>query len=171
MNEQWHRDLPLDELLFDRWERARHLGFGEGSSIYHLAYVYGDVTVGANTWIGPYTMLDGSGGLTIGSWCSISAGVHVYTHDSVEHALTRGAAPISRAPVAIGDCCYVGADALIAKGVTIGDHVVIGAHAFVNRDVQPFTIVAGIPARRIGAVRLEAGNATLIYDGPESPHP
>ncbi len=42
--ERWNRSLPLAEELFDRWERARRLGFGDGASIYHQAYVYGDVT-------------------------------------------------------------------------------------------------------------------------------
>jgi hypothetical protein len=67
MRNQWNRDLPLEELLFDRWERAERLGFGKGTSIYHNSYVYGDVKVGRNTWIGPFTVLDGSGGLKIGS--------------------------------------------------------------------------------------------------------
>ncbi len=53
MRLRWNRDLPLEELLFDRWERARYLGFGAGASIYHTSYVFGDVRVGANTWIGP----------------------------------------------------------------------------------------------------------------------
>ena len=163
MTETWSRDLPLDELLFDRWDRARHLGFGEGSSIYHLAYVYGDVAVGTNTWIGPFTLLDGSGGLTIGSWCSISAGVQIYTHDSVARAVTEGQAPIDRAPVSIGDGCYIGAGTVVAKGVTIGSHAVIGAQSFVNRDVEPFAIVAGTPARRIGTVRIQDGQATFDY--------
>lgn len=35
MRQKWKRDLPLEELLFDRWERAKSLGFGEGASIYH----------------------------------------------------------------------------------------------------------------------------------------
>ena len=82
--ERFQRDLPIEELLFDRWERARHLGFGEGTSIYHSALVYGDVKVGKGTWIGPSTLLDGSHGLTIGDSCSISAGVNIYTHDTVQ---------------------------------------------------------------------------------------
>src|SRR4051812_32486005 len=57
---KWGRDLPFDELVFDRWERARELGFGAESSIYHLSYVYGDVSVGEHTWIGPFTLLDGT---------------------------------------------------------------------------------------------------------------
>ena len=164
MRERWDRSLPIEELLFDRWERARSLGFGEGASIYHDAYVYGDVRAGRKTWIGPHTLLDGSGGgITIGDFCSISAGVQIYTHDSVSWALTGGEAPYEQAPVSIGDCSYSGARAVIAKGVTIGDHAVIGACAFVNCDVPPSTIAAGVPARPIGRVRIEDGRVSLEY--------
>ncbi len=101
LRERWDRDLPLDELLFDRWERARELGFGEGTSIYHSSYVYGDVRVGRGTWIGPFTMLDGTGGLRSGT-LQISSGVQIYTHDTVEWAVSGGDAPYERAPVESG---------------------------------------------------------------------
>jgi len=92
MRERWHRDLPFEELLFDRWERASALGFGERANIYHNSYVYGDVTVGEHTWVGPYTLLDGTGGLSIGKYCNISAGVQIYTHDTVKWVLSGGKA-------------------------------------------------------------------------------
>jgi acetyltransferase-like isoleucine patch superfamily enzyme len=165
MRERFDRDLPLQDLLTDRWERARILGFGEGSSIYQSAYVYGDVTVGAGTWIGPMVLLDGSGGLTIGAGCDVSAGVHIYSHDTVERVLSEGRAGVATAPVLIGDHCHIGAQAVVLKGVTIGDHSVIGACAFVSRDVPPYTIVAGVPARPIGRVEVSnEGEVSLRYD-------
>lgn len=165
MRERWQRDLPLDELLFDRWERAQSLGFGKGASIYHHSYVYGDVRVGENTWIGPYTLLDGSGGLIIGAYCSISAGVHIYTHDTVKWALTGGQAAYERASVIIGDCCHIGGQTVIAKGVTVGDHCVIGACSFVNRDIPPYSVAFGIPCRVTGHVDVdERGNVALLLD-------
>src|SRR6476620_9274623 len=75
---RYSRSLPMQDAFDDRWERARKLGFGEGASIYNSAGVFGTVTVGAKTGIGPYVVLDGSGGLSIGSTCSISCGVHIY---------------------------------------------------------------------------------------------
>ena len=165
MAERFQRDLPLEELLTDRWERARNLGFGEGSSIYQSSYVYGDVRVGRDTWIGPMTLLDGSGGLVIGDGCNVSDGVQVYTHDTVMRVLSEGRSEPARAPVSIGDYCHLGAQAVVAKGVTIGSHSVIGACAFVNRDVRPYTVVAGVPARVIGAVVVDPdGNVALDYD-------
>ena len=165
MRGKWQRDLPFDELLFDRWERARSLGFGDGASIYHSAYVYGDVSVGAHTWIGPHTLLDGSGGgLTIGAYCSISAGAHIYTHNTVRWALSRGRAEYERAATAIGDCCYVGPYAVVSKGVTVGPHSVIGAHALVNRDVPSHAIVFGVPGRVVGRVDVDdSGEVRLVY--------
>ncbi|GIV96202.1 MAG: acetyltransferase [Herpetosiphonaceae bacterium] len=165
MRERWNRDLPFDELMFDRWERAKSLGFGNGTSVYHNSYIYGDVRIGKKTWVGPYTLLDGTGGLTIGDYCSISAGVHIYTHDTVKWAVSGGRAPYEYAPVKIGNCCYIGAQTVIIKGVTIGDHCVIGAGSFVNRDVPPYTVAAGIPCRPIGSVEIdENGNVILRID-------
>jgi NDP-sugar pyrophosphorylase family protein len=74
---RWNRRLPFADYIVDRWEKAKALGFGEGSSIYDSALVLGDVRVGKNTWIGPFTVLDGPGGLEIGDNCSISAGVQI----------------------------------------------------------------------------------------------
>ena len=70
MRQRFDRDLPFEELVFDRWQRAEALGFGPRASIYHNAYVFGDVRVGADTWVGPFVKLDGSGGsVEIGEWC------------------------------------------------------------------------------------------------------
>jgi acetyltransferase-like isoleucine patch superfamily enzyme len=165
---RWDRDLPFAELVVDRWERARSLGFGAGTSVYASAYLYGDVRVGRDTWIGPFTLLDGSGGLIIGDWCSISAGVQIYTHDTVRRALTAGRAGPERAPVTIGSRVHIGAQSVVARGVTVEDGSVIGACAFVNRDVAAGTIVAGVPARPIGRVEVVEGDVRLTYGANEA---
>jgi carbonic anhydrase/acetyltransferase-like protein (isoleucine patch superfamily) len=156
MRRDFDRDLPLAELLFDRWERARALGFGEGASISPAAYVYGDVRVGEHSWIGPMVILDGSHApIEVGHHCSISAGVHVYTHDTVAWALSGGAQPAAGGPVSIGDCTHVGAQTVISHGSAIGDHCVIGAHLFANADIAPFSVAYGAPARVRGRVVVD----------------
>ena len=160
MSEKWKRFLPFEEELFDRWERAKTLGFGQKSSIYQHSYVYGDVRVGSNTWIGPFTVLDGSGTLVIGDHCSISAGVQIYTHDSVQWALSGGQAEYEHAPVRIGNNCHIGAQSVVVKGVTIGDHCVIGALSFVNKDIPSHSIAVGTPARVIGQIQVDDGNGS-----------
>ena len=158
------RSLPMQDAFDDRWKRAVTLGFGDGTSIYNSAAVFGDVRVGTGTWIGPYVILDGSGGLSIGSTCSISCGVHIYTHDTVSWALSGGKLPYRKIPVLIGNCCYIGSQVVVAAGVTIGDECVVSANSFVKDDVPPRTIVGGTPAVRIGEVIFENGIPKLVYD-------
>ncbi len=148
MISKFNRVLPFGDYISDRWEKARALGFGEGTSIYDSAHVFGDVTVGEGTWIGPFTVLDGSGGgLRIGSHCSISAGVQIYTHDTVEWATSGGQASAAHAPTTIGNNCYLAPNAVVAKGVTLGDGCVVGAQSFVNCSFPAGSRVAGSPAR------------------------
>jgi len=162
---QWDRDLPFEELLFDRWERAKELGFGEGSSIYHNSYVYGKVKIGKKTWVGPLVLLDGSSGLEIGDFCSISSGVQIYTHDTVEWAISGGKLEYKKAPTKIGNCCYIGPQSVIAKGVTIGDHCIIGACSFVNHDIPRNSIAVGIPCEVIGEVEIKGDEIKRKYYG------
>lgn len=145
----WNRSLPFADYIVDRWQKAQALGFGEGSSIYDSTLVLGDVFVGKNTWIGPFTVLDGSGGLRIGDNCSISAGVQIYTHDTVQWAISNGIAKPEHAATRIGDCCYIGPNTIISKGVVIGDGCIIGANSFVNRDIPNGKKAWGTPCRSI----------------------
>ncbi len=144
---QHRRSVSFGDYFTDRWERAKFEGFGEGSSCYDNVLILGDVRVGKQTWIGPNCILDGSGGLEIGDFCSISAGVQVYTHHTVEWANSMGLADTPRAPVKIGSGVYIGPNCVIQMGVEIGDRAVIGAMSFVNRSVPAGAKVYGTPAR------------------------
>lgn len=171
---RYRRTLPLADYVVDRWEKARELGFGEGTSIYDSALVIGEVAVGRNTWIGPSVVLDGSGGLSIGSNCSISAGVQIYSHDTVRWAVSGGVAGPERAPTVVGDNCYIGPNSVIAKGVRIGDGSIIGAQSLVLTDVPAGSKAWGTPCRVVGqaapeadAARAPASNSAA--DSPASP--
>ena len=76
-NRRWNRTLPLGEYVVDHCEKSQLLGFGEGASNYNSAVVIGKVSVGAYTWIGPCIMLDGAGGRSNVSQCSISACIQI----------------------------------------------------------------------------------------------
>ncbi len=145
--DRWQRTLPFADYIVDRWEKAKALGFGEGASVYDIVLVFGDVQVGPKTWIGPFVILDGSGGLRIGSNCSISAGVQIYSHDSVKWATSGGEAPYEYARTVIGNNCYVGPNTIIAKGVAIGDGCVIGANSLVLHDIPAGSKAYGTPCR------------------------
>ncbi len=161
---KWCRLLPLSEMLIDRWEKAKRLGFGEGSSIYDSALVFGDVKVGKLTWIGPFTVLEGSGGgIVIGDYCSISTGVQIYTHDSVKWAISGGKIGYEKAPTCIGNCVYIGPLSVISKGIKIGDHCIIGAFSYVDKDIPDFSIARGQPAKIVGKIKF-CKDGEIEYD-------
>ena len=149
--EKWKRSVSFGDCVVDRWERARELGFGEGTSIYDSALVIGSVSVGKNTWIGPGVVLDGSGGLEIGDYCSISAGVQIYSHDSVAWAISGGAATYHKTRTAIGSRCYIGPQTVVSRGVSIGDGCIIGAKSLVLHSVPGGSKAFGVPCRVVGS--------------------
>jgi acetyltransferase-like isoleucine patch superfamily enzyme len=109
------------------------------------------ITLGKDVWIGYFTLIDGSGGLTIGTKVSISSGVHIYTHDSSKFRAydlekdTQNGTHIKRSPVKIGNNVQIGANSVITKGVTIGNNVIIGALTLVNKDIPDNSFVTGNP--------------------------
>lgn len=147
MKADHQRQVSFGDLVSDRWENAKAYDFGDGASCYDNVLIIGDVRVGKNTWIGPNVILDGSGGLEIGDFCSISAGVQIYTHDTVKWSTSLGVEPTEKAAVKIGSGVYIGPQTVIQKGVTIGDKAVIGACSFVNTDIPGGAKAWGSPAR------------------------
>ena len=82
--------------------------------------------------------------IRIGDETVVSFGVTILAHD----ASTRRPLGYTRvAPVAVGRRVFIGANAIILPGVTIGDDAIVGAGSVVSRDVAPGTVVAGNPAR------------------------
>jgi acetyltransferase-like isoleucine patch superfamily enzyme len=147
----FNRILPIGDYFSDRWEKAKYCGFGENTSIYDSSLVLGNVQVGKNTWIGPFTILDGSGGkLLIGDNCNISAGVHIYTHDTVDRVIYEK--EIKNGDTVIGNNVYIGPNAVISKGITIGDYVIIGANSFVNKNIPKGSKAFGTPVKIQGKI-------------------
>jgi acetyltransferase-like isoleucine patch superfamily enzyme len=119
----------------------------------------GVVEIGNRSYIGASHLVCHTR-ISIGDDSIISWGVTVVDHDS--HALDwerrrhdvsswmkgeKDWSSVTVKPVRIGDRTWVGFGAVILKGVTVGEGSIIGAHAVVTRDVDPYTVVAGNPAR------------------------
>ena len=143
---KFKRHVSICDLLSDRWETARFYGFGEGTSCYNNVLILGNVTVGKNTWIGPNVILDGSGDLTIGDYVSISSGVQIYTHQTVDWSVSLGEKPVKKMATRVGNGVYIGPNSVVQMGVTIEDGAIIGAMSFVNKDVPAGGRYFGIPA-------------------------
>jgi acetyltransferase-like isoleucine patch superfamily enzyme len=113
------------------------------------AWIIGEPDIGAGCWIGAFCVLDGSGGLTIGAGCDISAGAQIYTHSTVARAVSGGARPIERAPTWIGSNVHIGAGAVILMGARIGDHSVVAAGTVVRQgsEAPAYSLLLGVPAR------------------------
>jgi acetyltransferase-like isoleucine patch superfamily enzyme len=151
--EMFKRRVSFGDLITDRWENAREYGFGEGTSCYDNVLILGDVKVGEHTWIGPNVILDGSGdGLTIGDYCSISSGVHIYTHNTVRRSVSLGKEPVEYKSTRIGNGVYIGPNSIIGMGTTIGDSAIVGAMSLVNSDIPSRKKAWGCPARIVGDV-------------------
>jgi acetyltransferase-like isoleucine patch superfamily enzyme len=131
-----------------------------------LAWIIAEPEIGEGTWIGAFTLIDGSGGLRIGRGCDISCGAQIYTHSSARRCVSaRAYDQVDRRPTVIGDRVFVGANAVVQMGVSIGDAAVIAAGAVVTRDVAPGTIVAGVPARMVGRVDVDGAEVRFEIAG------
>jgi acetyltransferase-like isoleucine patch superfamily enzyme len=115
--------------------------------------ITGQLVQGENCWIGPYTIIDGVGGLTLGDFVHVSAGAQIYTHDTSDQAVTGGVAERTYAPTVIGDRCHIGANAVILAGVTLGSGSKVGAGAVVLAGEYPEnSVLVGVPAHCKGVV-------------------
>ena len=109
----------------------------------------GDVVIGDYTRIGIHNTIIGP--VTIGNHVNLAQGITVtaLNHNFKDATLRIDEQGISTKPVTIGDDVWIGANAVILPGVTIGKHVVVAAGAVVTKDVPDNCIVGGVPAKVI----------------------
>lgn len=118
------------------------------------------VSVGARTVINRGCLLYTTGGLLIGEDVDIASGVWLITgtHDMDDPEFAD-----SYRPIMIDDYAWIGSRAMILAGVTIGRGAVVMAGAVVTKDVQPFSVVGGVPARHIRMRHLHEPAYKLSY--------
>lgn len=114
----------------------------------------GPVQIGDHGVLGTHSQIIGTAGVQVGR--DLMTGPQCYVggsrHGTARHGTAMMDQPsVSRGPIVIGDDVWLGAGARVMEGVRIGDGAIVGAGAVVTRDVAPYAIVAGVPARQVGA--------------------
>jgi acetyltransferase-like isoleucine patch superfamily enzyme len=107
------------------------------------------IEIGQETFIGPGVCIAGPGDIKIGKRCLIAANSGIYANnhnfaDPIEPIKYQG---ITRQGIVIEDDCWLGHGVVILDGVTIGQGSVIGAGAVVTKDIPPFSVAVGVPAK------------------------
>ncbi|HPB46094.1 MAG: acyltransferase [Microthrixaceae bacterium] len=118
----------------------------------------GRIQLGTNVFINSFSRIVAHDSIVIGDNVVIASDVSVLDHDHLTHTLdghlvVENAKFVSK-PIRIGSNVWLGDKVTVLKGVTIGDNVIVGANAVVTSDVEPGTIVAGVPARPIRSIDL-----------------
>ncbi len=132
----------------------------------------GAITIGRGTTLNGNVLLNGP--LSIGRWTQVAPrvamyatdhpirGVAMYTNERFLNGIV-GKANMETKPIAIGHGAWIGYGAIILKGVVVGNGAVVGAGSVVTKNISPYSVVGGNPARRIGE-RFDAEVQGLIED-------
>jgi len=116
----------------------------------------GSIRIAPSVFLGPCVVIYGHGGVEIGERTLVSMHCSIV---SSNHGVPRADkkirdAPDQPLPTRIGRDCWLGAGVRVLGGVTVGEGCVIGAGAVVTRDLPPFSIAVGLPARVVGSRNL-----------------
>ena len=141
-----HRSARMDTPPY------RIFSLGDYSVIESFACInnaVGDVIIGDHTRIGLHNTIIGP--VDIGSHVNLAQGITVsaLNHNFSDASKRIDEQGVSTTPVTIEDDVWIGANAVILPGVTIGEHCVVAAGAVVTKDVPPHSLVAGVPAKVI----------------------
>ena len=144
--------IPFHALRLFLYRRA--IRVGAGSSILMRATIRGfRITMGEGCVINSGALLDGRGAaLVLGNFVDVAPYVRIWTLDHDPNSSDHAA---RARPVTVGDYVWLSSGSTVLPGVSLGKGCIVAAGAVVTKDVAPWTIVAGIPARTIGQRRQD----------------
>jgi UDP-2-acetamido-3-amino-2,3-dideoxy-glucuronate N-acetyltransferase len=154
---------------------------GEGSRIWHFVHVCGKARIGKNVSLGQNVFVGNK--VTIGDNCKIQNNVSVYDNVTLEEGVFCGPSMVftnvynprslierknEYRDTLIKKGVTLGANSTIVCGVTIGEFAFIGAGAVINRDVAPYALMVGVPARQIGWMSEYGEQIPLPINGSDT---
>jgi acetyltransferase-like isoleucine patch superfamily enzyme len=130
----------------------------------------GQIEIGREAYVAPYTCIAGPGSVYIGEYCLIASHCGIYANN---HIFTDRSRPITLQGVTtegivIEDDCWLGTGVKVLDGVRIGRGCVIGAGAVVTKNIPPYSIAVGIPAKVIGTRGEEKPSEILQNEYPNN---
>jgi len=149
---------------------------GDGTKIWHFSHILSNTTIGKNCSFGQNCVVGGN--VTVGNGVKVQNNVSIYEGVEVEDDVFLGPSMVftnvinPRAFIQrkeefkktlLKKGCSVGANATIVCGVIIGEYALIGSGAVINRDVKPYALMVGVPAKQIGWVGI-SGNTLEFID-------
>jgi acetyltransferase-like isoleucine patch superfamily enzyme len=146
---QYTGKLPSQRLRHWIYRDIYGVKIGQDSVIYNNCELRDphQIKIGHFTSIGDHCILDGRGGLTIGNSVNLSTGVWIWT---MQHQVNDADFGCESAPVIIEDYAWVSCRTVLLPGVSIGKGAVVAAGAVVTKNVEPYAMVGGVPAKKIG---------------------
>lgn len=148
---------------------------GNDTKVWHFSHVLSGSTIGSNCSFGQNCVVGPK--VTIGSGVKVQNNISIYEGVEVQDDVFLGPSMVFTNVInprsfivrreefkktLLKKGCSIGANATVVCGVTIGEYALIGSGAVVNKDVKPYALMVGVPAKQIGWVSY-AGN-TLIFD-------
>ncbi|RPI87625.1 MAG: sugar O-acetyltransferase [Chloroflexi bacterium] len=137
---------------------------GEGSILQDYVYiragVQGSIVLGKGCMVNSFCRIFGHGGIEIGNYAQLGPGVTITTTD---HDYNQSNRSETFKKVTIGSRAWIGANATILPGVTIGENTVVGAGSIVSKDLPPNVVAVGAPARVIKEIDVPGNSNNFLH--------
>ena len=156
------------------------VSIGESTKIWHFSHILSHTTIGENCSFGQNCVVGPK--VTMGSGIKVQNNVSVYEGVEIEDDVFLGPSMVFTNVVnprafiqrkeefkktLLKRGCSVGANATIVCGVTIGEYALIGSGAVINKDVKPYALMVGVPAKQIGWVGINGNTLELVSNKAE----
>ena len=144
----WTGFIPIQTIRMAAYRYLFRVRVGRKTNIYRACELRSPwkISIGEGTSIGDHCILDGRAGLSIGSSVNLSTGVWIWTqqHDKDDREFK-----VVGKGVVIEDYVWLGGRVIVLPGVRIGKGAVVASGSIVTKDVPPFAVMAGMPARKV----------------------